>query len=65
MRVPGFQIFPKNKRQIENLNQNSILARNLELHICDQSNVWDNFWTAIEALHNCNMVEHCHVETVL
>jgi hypothetical protein len=39
-------------------------AKKLELHIHDQSSVQDSFWTAINALHNGNVVEHHCVGTI-
>jgi hypothetical protein len=41
----------------------SMQAKKLELHIHNQSSVQDNFWTATNALHNCNVVEHHCVGT--
>jgi hypothetical protein len=41
----------------------SVQARKLGFHVCDQPSIQDNFWTAIDTLHDHNVVEHCNVET--
>jgi hypothetical protein len=59
--VLGFQISPQ--KETENSIQVSMQVRKLELHILNQSNIQDNFWTATGALHDWNVVELCHAET--
>jgi hypothetical protein len=40
-------------------------ARELELNVCDQSNIQDNFQTATDALQDCNVVEHRYVDETI
>jgi hypothetical protein len=41
-----------------------VLSRKVEFYARDKSNFWDNFWTVIGALQNCNVVEDGRDETV-
>jgi hypothetical protein len=38
-------------------------ARNLKLHVSDQSSIPGNFWTAIDTLYVHDVVEHHCVDT--
>jgi hypothetical protein len=38
-------------------------ARKLELHICEQSGIQDNFQAATDALRYYNVVDHHHLYT--
>jgi hypothetical protein len=48
---------------IERIHVRSVQVRKLELHNCNLSDMEDNFKTAIDVLHSCNVVEHRRVET--
>jgi hypothetical protein len=51
------------RKQSRGFSQVSVQARKLELNICDQSSIQDNFQTANVTLHNYNVVENHYAET--
>jgi hypothetical protein len=50
------------RKNQENSSQVSGDVRELELHVCDLSNIQNNFQTATDALQDSNVVQHHYVD---